>query len=53
MGHGDMARGGMLLKRAESGIELTYIPVSNPDRLGKSATKKTRTEFDARLETRV
>jgi hypothetical protein len=53
VGHGDMARGGMLLKRAESGIELTYIPVSNPDRLGKSATKKTRAEFDARLETRV
>ena len=53
VGHGDMARGGMLLKRAESGEELTYIPVSNPDRLGKSATKKTRTEFDARLETRI
>jgi hypothetical protein len=30
IGHGDMARGAMLLKRAASGIELTYSPVSNP-----------------------
>jgi len=52
VGHGDMARGGMLLKRAESGVELTYIAVSNPERLGKSATKKARAEFDARLEAR-
>ncbi len=52
LGHGDMARGGMLLKRAESGIELTYIPVSHPERLGVRATKKARAEFDARLETR-
>ena len=51
LGHGDMARGGMLLKRAESGIELTYIPVSHPERLGVRATKKARAEFDARLET--
>ena len=50
LGHGDMARGGMLLKRAESGIELTYIPVSNPERLGTRATKKARAEIDARLE---
>lgn len=49
LGHGDMARGGMLLKRAESGIELTYIPVSNPERLGTRATKKARAEIDARL----
>ena len=52
LGHGDMARGGMLLKRAESGIELTYIPVSNPERLGTRATKKARAEIDARLEAR-
>jgi hypothetical protein len=52
LGHGDMARGGMLLKRAESGIELTYIPVSSPLRLGTRTTKKARVEFDARLGTR-
>ncbi|MFL5527446.1 MAG: hypothetical protein ACJ78K_08455 [Gemmatimonadaceae bacterium] len=52
VGHGDMARGGMLLQRAASGIELTYIPVSNPTRLGIRATKKARAEFDARLEAR-
>jgi len=28
IGHGDMARGAMLLKRAASGAELTYWPVS-------------------------
>ena len=50
LGHGDMARGGMLLKRAESGIELTYLPVSDPERLGTRATKKARAEMDARLE---
>jgi hypothetical protein len=50
IGHGDMARGGMLLKRAESGKELTYVPVSDPARLGIRATKKARAEFDARLE---
>jgi hypothetical protein len=32
IGHGDMARGAMLLKRAASGVELTYWPVSKlPD----------------------
>ncbi len=50
VGHGDMARGGMLLQRAASGVELAYIPVSNPKRLGIRATKKARAEFDARLE---
>lgn len=49
LGHGDMARGGMLLQRAASGIELTYIPVSDPSRLGSRATRKARAEFDARL----
>ncbi|MFL5499666.1 MAG: hypothetical protein ACJ79Q_00365 [Gemmatimonadaceae bacterium] len=52
LGLGDMARGGMLLKRAESGRELAYEPVSNPARLGLRATKKARAEFDARLEAR-
>jgi hypothetical protein len=33
-GLGDMARGGMLLRRAASGVELDYIPVSDPARLG-------------------
>ena len=50
VGHGDMARGGMLLQRAASGEELTYIPVTNPIRLGIRATKKARAAFDARLE---
>jgi hypothetical protein len=49
VGHGDMARGGMLLERAASAKELTYIPVSHPSRLGIRATKKARAEFDARL----
>lgn len=49
VGHGDMARGGMLLKRAESGVELNYIPVSDPTRLGIRPTKKARAVFDARL----
>jgi hypothetical protein len=49
VGHGDMARGGLLLQRATSGVELTYIPVSNPSRLGIRATKKARAEHDARL----
>jgi hypothetical protein len=49
VGHGDMARGGLLLKRATSGVELTYIPVSNPARLGIRATKKALAEHDARL----
>jgi hypothetical protein len=49
LGHGDMARGGMLLQRAAAGVELTYIPVSDPSRLGTRTTKKARAEFDARL----
>jgi hypothetical protein len=52
VGHGDMARGGILLQRAASGIELTYLPVSHPTRLGTRATKKAHAEFDARLEAR-
>ena len=49
VGHGDMARGGLLLQRAASRIELTYIPVSDPSRLGTRATKKARAEGDVRL----
>jgi hypothetical protein len=48
VGHGDMARGGLLLQRASSGRELTYIPVSDPSRLGKNASKKARSEAEAR-----
>ena len=47
VGQGDMARGGLLLRRASSGRELTYIPVSDPSRLGKNASKKARTEAEA------
>jgi len=39
----------MLLQRAASGKELTYIPVSDPSRLGIRATKKARAGLDARL----
>ena len=49
VGHGDMARGGLLLQRAASGQELSYIPISSPTRLGTRATKKARAAFDARL----
>lgn len=35
VGHGDMYRGGLLLRRAASGEELTYVPVSDPSRLTK------------------
>lgn len=49
LGHGDMARGGMLLQRAASGIELDYLPVSHPSRLGVRG-KKARAGDDARPE---
>ena len=49
VGRGDMSRGAMLLQRAASGIQLTYVPVSDPSRLGVKPTKKARVEFDARL----
>jgi hypothetical protein len=49
IGHGDMARGGMLLEHAASGAELTYIPVSHPSRLGVRARKEARASLDARL----
>ncbi len=50
LGHGDMARGGMLLKRAASGAELAYIPVSHPTQHGLRPTKKTRADFAVRSE---
>jgi len=49
IGHGDMARGAMLLQRAAAAVELTYIRVSDPSRLGTRTTKKAPAEFDARL----
>jgi hypothetical protein len=49
LGRGDMSRGAMLLQHAASGIQLTYVPVSDPSRLGVKPTKKARVEFDARL----
>lgn len=48
VGHGDMARGGMLLQRAASGIELSYIPVSDRSRPGRRGKKARVT--DARPE---
>ncbi|HWL40853.1 MAG TPA: hypothetical protein VNO75_11505 [Gemmatimonadaceae bacterium] len=51
VGHGDMARGGMLLKRVENGEELSYLPISDPSRTGKSA-RRTRAPEDARAEPR-
>jgi hypothetical protein len=49
LGHGDMARGSQLLQRAASGVELTYIPVSDPSRLGSRTPRNARAEFDARV----
>jgi hypothetical protein len=40
VGTGDMARGGLMLQRAAFGVELNYIPVSDPSRLGIRASKK-------------
>jgi len=51
LGHGDMARGSMLLTRAAAGLDMTYLPVSHPTRLETRARKKARAELDARLET--
>ncbi|MFN2636637.1 MAG: hypothetical protein ABR585_06410 [Gemmatimonadaceae bacterium] len=48
VGHGDMARGGLLLQRAESGVELTYITVKDPSRLGIRASRKAIAAFQER-----
>jgi hypothetical protein len=50
LGHGDMARGGMMLKRAASGVELTYIAVSDPSRLEVRPRKPAAIETDRRVE---
>jgi hypothetical protein len=50
LGHGDMARGAMMLKRASAGVELTYIPVSDPLRLETRARKATGTDLEERVE---
>ena len=49
VGRGDMARGGMLLKRAESGEELKYLSIADPSRLGKTA-RRARASQDAHGE---
>jgi hypothetical protein len=49
VGHGDMARGGMLLQRAASGVEFRYIPVTDPSRLGLRG-KKARVTEDTRAQ---
>ncbi|HUQ98842.1 MAG TPA: hypothetical protein VM166_05255 [Gemmatimonadaceae bacterium] len=50
IGHGDMARGAFMLNAAEDGKEFDYIPVLDPSRLGKNASKKARLEAEARNE---
>jgi hypothetical protein len=50
LGHGDMARGAMMLKRAAAGVELTYIPASHPSRLRSSAKKATAKDPEERVE---
>ena len=49
LGHGDMARGAMLLNHSAAQTELTYIPVSDPSRLEARPRTKARAETDARL----
>jgi hypothetical protein len=51
VGHGDMARGGMLLQRAASGEEFSYLPVSDPSRMGLRANRA-RAREEARAEAR-
>jgi len=52
LGHGDMARGAMLLNSSAAQTELTYIPVSDPSRLEPRPTRRARAEADARLSAR-
>jgi hypothetical protein len=49
LGHGDMARGAMLLNSSAAQAELTYIPVSDPSRLEPRPRTRARAEADARL----
>jgi hypothetical protein len=39
IGRGDMSRGGLLLRSVESGVELTYAPVSTAQRHGSKPPK--------------
>lgn len=39
VGRGDMSRGGLMLRRAQSGEELTYVPVNGAERHGKRPPK--------------
>jgi hypothetical protein len=39
VGRGDMSRGGLLLRAADSGVELDYVPVSEEKRRGKRPPK--------------
>ena len=44
VGRGDMSRGGLLLRRASSGIELEYVPFDpDADRRGKRPPRLTPT----------
>jgi len=45
VGRGDMSRGGVMLRAAESGKELTYAPVSGAIRRGARPPKLTGTAF--------
>jgi hypothetical protein len=38
-GRGDMSRGGLMLRRVESGEELTYVPIAGAARRGKRPPK--------------
>jgi hypothetical protein len=38
-GRGDMSRGGLMLRRVESGEELTYVPIAGTARRGKRPPK--------------
>jgi hypothetical protein len=51
VGRGDMSRGGMLLKRAASGVELMYMPVSDPSRLATRTSRKAPAMASAPNET--
>ncbi len=53
VGRGDMSRGGMMLRRAASRQELTYIPVSGAQLRGPRPARldpKQRTKYDGRDE---
>jgi hypothetical protein len=45
VGRGDMSRGGVMLRAAESGKELAYVPVSGATRRGARPPKLTETAF--------